>query len=150
VVATDQGLIEGQAARWLAYRRRLGVPVEIWADVDVKHGVALHAPRIAAAARDLELRAGADRLLVTGPATGSPPDPADVRAVKAGGVSCPVLLASGVTRENAPALLPLADGAVVGSAFKADGLVSNPVDPLRVTSFMNVVRAIRLEAGVPA
>ena len=48
VVATDQGVIEGQAARWLRYRRQLGVPIEIWADALVKHGTALHAPGIAA------------------------------------------------------------------------------------------------------
>jgi membrane complex biogenesis BtpA family protein len=150
VVATDQGLIEGQASRWLRYRRQLGAPIEIWADVDVKHGTALHAPAIEGAARELCLRGGADRLLVTGPSTGSAPDPGHVRAVRASGVSCPVYLASGVTHENAGTLLPLADGAVVGSAFKVDGVVTNPVDPLRVTTFMDLVRSIRLDAGVPA
>jgi membrane complex biogenesis BtpA family protein len=150
VVATDQGLIEGQAARWLRYRRQLGAPIEIWADVDVKHGSALHAPGVGDAARDLVTRAGADRLLVTGHSTGAPPDPAHVRAIRALGVSCPIYLASGVTHENAADLLPLADGAVVGSAFKVDGSVSNPVDPLRVTNFMNIVRSIRISAGVPA
>jgi membrane complex biogenesis BtpA family protein len=150
VVATDQGVIEGQAARWLRYRRQLGVPIEIWADALVKHGTALHAPGIAVAARELCQRAGADRLLVTGPSTGSPPDPDLVRAVRASGVACPVYLASGVTPENAAELLPIADGAIVGSAFKQDGVVTNPVDPLRVTTFMNLVRSIRLGVGVPA
>jgi membrane complex biogenesis BtpA family protein len=150
VVATDQGVIEGQAARWLRYRRQLGLPTEIWADALVKHGTALHDPGIAVSARELCLRAGADRLLVTGPSTGSPPDPALVRAVRASGVACPVYLASGVSQENVGELLPLADGAVVGSAFKEDGVVSNPVDPLRVTNFMNLVRSIRLGVGVPA
>jgi membrane complex biogenesis BtpA family protein len=150
VVATDQGLIEGQAARWLKYRRQLGAAVEIWADVRVKHGTALHSPDLEGAARELAQRAGADRLLVTGPSTGAPPDAEHVRAIRRSGVACPVYLASGITRENAGALLPLADGAVVGSEFKVDGVVSNPVDPLRVTNFMNLVRAIRLGVGVPA
>jgi membrane complex biogenesis BtpA family protein len=150
VVATDQGVIEGQAARWLKYRRQLGAPTEIWADVEVKHGTRFHAPPLAVAARELVQRAGADRLLVTGTATGSPPGAADVRAIRGSGVACPVYLASGVTHENVAELLPLADGAVVGSAFKEDGVVSNPVDPIRVTTFMNLVRSIRLGAGVPA
>ena len=150
VVATDQGVIEGQAARWLRYRRQLGVAIEIWADALVKHGTAIHDPGIAMAARELCLRAGADRILVTGAGTGSPPDASLVRAVRESGVSAPVYLASGVTHENVADLLPLADGAVVGSAFKADGVVANPVDPLRVTTFMNLVRAIRLGTGVPA
>jgi membrane complex biogenesis BtpA family protein len=150
VASGDQGVIEGQAARVLRYRRQLGAPVEIWADALVKHGTALHDPGIAMAARELCLRAGADRILVTGPGTGSPPDAGLVRAVRESGVSAPVYLASGVTHENVADLLPLADGAVVGSAFKADGVVANPVDPLRVTTFMNLVRAIRLGTGVPA
>jgi uncharacterized protein len=150
VVATDQGLIEGQASRWLRYRRQLGADVAIWADVDVKHGTALHAPDLAAAARELFQRAGADLLLVTGAGTGAPPDVAHVRAIKSSGVTCPVYLASGVTEENVRELLPLADGAVVGSAFKEQGLVSNQVDASRVTSFMHCVRSIRTSAGVPA
>jgi membrane complex biogenesis BtpA family protein len=150
VVATDQGVIEGQAARWLRYRRELGAPIEIWADLEVKHGTPLHAPPRDIAARELAQRGGADRVLVTGKSTGSPPDAGQVRAIKASGVSCPVYLASGVTYENVGELLPLSDGAVVGSAFKADGVVSNPVDPLRVTNFMNLVRSIRLGVGAPA
>jgi membrane complex biogenesis BtpA family protein len=150
VVATDQGLIEGQAARWLKYRRQLGAPVEIWADVDVKHGTALHAAGAGGAARELAQRAGADRLLVTGRSTGSAPEPEHVRAIRSSGVSCPVYVASGVTHDNVGTLLPLADGAIVGSAFKVDGVVTNPVDPLRVTTFMNLVRSIRLGIGVPA
>lgn len=150
VVATDQGIIEGQAGRWLRYRQRLGAAIEIWADVAVKHGTALHAPGPGLAARDLWSRAGADRLLVTGPATGAAPEPSHVRAIRDAGVGCPVMLASGLTADNAATLLPLADGAIVGSAFKADGVVTNPVDPLRVTNFMNLVRSIRLGAGVPA
>jgi membrane complex biogenesis BtpA family protein len=150
VVATDQGVIEGQAARWLRYRRQLGADVEIWADVEVKHGTAMHAPPLDVAARELVQRAGADRLLVTGAATGSPPGAAHVRAIRGSGAACPVYLASGVTHDNVGSLLPLADGAVVGSAFKADGVVSNPVDPIRVTTFMNLVRSIRLGVGAPA
>jgi predicted TIM-barrel enzyme len=35
------------------------------------------------------------------------------------------------------------DGAIVGSYFKTDGVLSNSVDVLRVKSFMQVVRAVR-------
>ena len=41
---TDQGLIEGRADAVQALIRRLGAPVAVWADVDVKHAAQL-APR---------------------------------------------------------------------------------------------------------
>ena len=108
VVATDQGVIEGQAARWLKYRRQLGAAGR---DLGRRRGQARDgAPRaagVAVAARELLQRAGADRLLVTGPSTGSPPD-ADARSRDQGEAESrvPVYLASGVTHENVGALLP--------------------------------------------
>ena len=37
VMATDQGLIQGQARQTLLYRKQLGLPISIAADVLVKH-----------------------------------------------------------------------------------------------------------------
>jgi membrane complex biogenesis BtpA family protein len=96
VALTDQGLIEGCAREVLALRRALGAKVAILADVHVKH--AFHFGDIADAARDAA-RNGADALIVTGKATGLPPDPADLRAVK-GASHLPVLVGSGITPEN--------------------------------------------------
>jgi predicted TIM-barrel enzyme len=63
---------------------------------------------------------------------------ADVAAaVKASGV--PVLVNTGFRASQALALLEHADGAVVGSSLKIDGVTWNPVDPARVRELMNVV-----------
>ena len=43
----------------------------------------------------------------------------------------PVLVGSGVTPDNAAVLLELADGAIVGTAVKRDGVTANRVDPER-------------------
>ncbi|MEZ4601130.1 MAG: BtpA/SgcQ family protein [Syntrophotaleaceae bacterium] len=40
-------------------------------------------------------------------------------------------------------LLPLTDGAIVGSFFKCDGVLKNPVDTSRVKKFMQAARAVR-------
>ena len=45
--------------------------------------------------------------------------------------------------DNAPDLLPRADGAIVGTYFHLDGIIENPVDPGRVDRFMSVVRRLR-------
>ena len=150
VAATDQGLVEGRAAEALRYRRSLGIATEIWADVEVKFATPLYDPGFEAAIRAAARRSGADRLLVTGEATGSPPSLERVRAAKAAAGATPVLVASGVDRDNVASLLAACDGVIVGSAFKEDGDVAHPVDSNRVAYFMNEVRSARRGAGLPA
>jgi hypothetical protein len=50
-----------------------------------------------------------------------------------------VLLGSGVTPASLPKLLPLADGFIVGTFFKKDGMATNPVDPQRVCELMKLI-----------
>jgi hypothetical protein len=58
-------------------------------------------------------------------------------------VSLPILIGSGLSAKNLDQLLPLVDGAIVGSSFKKDGVLANPVDRGRVRDFMDRVSAIR-------
>jgi hypothetical protein len=46
--------------------------------------------------------------------------------------------------------LEVADGVIVGSGLKVDGQTWNPVDPARVTAFMEAVRAAREPHAQPA
>jgi uncharacterized protein len=116
---TDQGLIEGRADELLRRRAALGAEaVAILADVDVKHAFALDRRPINLRARDLARRCGADGLLVTGAATGLPPDPEELSAVATAVAPTPVLAASGTTPQNLPALLKRCSGAIVGTALK--------------------------------
>ena len=50
---------------------------------------------------------------------------------------------TGVRKENVKAQLGIADGAVVGTTFKKDGVFENHVDEARVAEFMNFVRSFR-------
>ena len=98
----------------------------------------------AAIARSVAFSALPDALAVSGPITGTPPTAADLQAVReAVGGSVPVLLNTGLRRETVAELLPLADGAVVGTSLKVDGVTWNPVDPARVRALMEAVRAVR-------
>jgi membrane complex biogenesis BtpA family protein len=134
---TDQGIIQGIAHQLLRDRAALGArQVQILADVDVKHSAPLAPRPIAAEVEELIGRAGADTLIVSGTATGKPPDAEKLHAVKALAGQTPVLLGSGANCENVRAFAPYADGFIVGTAFKAGGQIENPVDRQQVRDFM--------------
>lgn len=137
VALTDQGLIEGCAREVLSLRKALGARVAILADVHVKH--AYHFGDLEDAARDAA-RNGADALIVTGRATGAPAEPGDVVRAKAAS-ALPVLVGSGVTPENV-GLYREADGFIVGSWLKYEGIVENPVDPERVQQISQILRVL--------
>ena len=129
---TDQGVIEGEAARLAAYRRQLRTPVQVLADFLVKHATPLAAFDVATAARDLAERSGADGMILSGSRTGEPIDVALWDAVRAAVGGFPMWIGSGLSTANAPMLWRRCDGAIVGTALKRDGVVGAPVDGARV------------------
>lgn len=137
---TDQGLIEGRAHEVQTLIRRLGAAIDVWADVDVKHATPLAARPIGELAADAVERGLAGAVIVTGPATGSPVLTADLAAVRAAVPGTPLYIGSGATAERIASLLPLADGAIVGTAAKIDGIVTNPVDPARAQAIVAASR----------
>jgi len=56
-----------------------------------------------------------------------------------------VILGSGINAENIEEFHREADGFIVGSSFKVDGLWSNTIDPARVTLFIDSINKLRLE-----
>lgn len=131
-MVTDQGVIEGEAARVAAYRRQLGIEVALLADLLVKHAVPLGHVEPVVVARDLAARSGADGLIVTGARTGAPVDGGFLREVRQAVVPFPVWIGSGLDEHNAAALWPHCDGAIVGTALKQGGVTKAQVDPARV------------------
>ncbi len=134
-VVADQGIVEGNAHRWLRYRREIEAErVSIAADVRVKHAAPLGARPLVDEAADLVHRAGASAVIVTGKATGASADPADADAVRPVLAGAPLWVGSGVSLASAPTWRARADGAVVGTALHADGRLEAPVDPARVVA----------------
>jgi membrane complex biogenesis BtpA family protein len=140
---TDQGWVTGRAADTLRLRRALGADVAIFADVLVKHAAPPAGLVAAAAARDTWERALADALIVTGGGTGEPTAEATVQEVRAAVPAAPLLIGSGLAPATVPRLLPLADGAIVGSALQRGGRAGEPVDGERVRALVAAVRATR-------
>lgn len=130
---TDQGLIEGEAASTMRYRRELDAEgIAILADVLVKHASPLAPISAGDATRDCLERGLAQGVIVTGAATGAAIDAGLLREVRAAAGEEPVYLGSGLTPEGVAHLAPLADGAIVGTWLKVDGKVRAPVDVQRV------------------
>jgi hypothetical protein len=51
-------------------------------------------------------------------------------------------MGSGTTTENIADFLQYADGAIVGSSLKVDGVAENAVDTERVKRYMEAVRTV--------
>jgi len=140
----NEGFMNGAAPRAMRYRSMIDArDVAILADVHVKFGAhAVTADRsVTEQATDAEWF-DADVLIATGARTGSPTGPCEVEEVKAG-TNLPVIVGSGLSPEQVPDLFALADGAIVGQWLKKDGVWWNPVDPRRVSQFMEAVTRVR-------
>lgn len=134
---SDQGILEGIAAELLRDRVALGAAaVKLLADVNVKHSAPLALRPVEEEAEELVQRGGADGLIVSGAATGKPADPEELRRVRLAAQGAPVLVGSGLTADNVTEYLDFADGFIVGTFLKRNGIVTQPVDPQRVKDFM--------------
>lgn len=141
-MATDQGLIEGNAYELLRYRRELEADVAILADVLVKHARPLGTPNLTTAVQDTIERGLADAVILSGWATGSPPSVEDVELAAAAAGDTPVLIGSGASWDNIAQLMQAADGAIVASSLKRNGKITESIDPIRVAQFVETARAI--------
>ena len=140
VMATDQGIIEGSAYELLRYRRELGCDVKILADVLVKHARPLGSPNLTTAVQDTIERGLADGIILSGWSTGSPPSLEDLELASAAAQGTPVFIGSGASWENIASLMQAADGVIVSSSLKRHGRIEQPIDPIRVSQFVEATR----------
>ncbi|MGH2561402.1 MAG: BtpA/SgcQ family protein [Thermomicrobiales bacterium] len=139
---TDQGIIQGEAELVQALIRGLGAEVDVWADIDVKHAAQLAPRPVAEQATDAIERGLAAAVIVTGPATGMAADEAELALVRSVIGNSLVFAGSGVSVENIRGTLGIADGVIVGTAMKVDGIVTNVVDAERVRALVEAAKTI--------
>lgn len=133
---SDMGLLEACAPDLLRMRSALHSKVKIFADVQGKYTTPCAPRPLVDSAKDAQQRGLADAIIVTGSGTGHATPIDSIREVKST-VSIPVLAGSGTTPDNINDIFSVADGAIVGSYFKSDGKLLNPVDIERVRYFMS-------------
>jgi len=139
----NEGFIEGRAGAIARYRAALRADeLRVFADVHVKHGAhAIVADRtLGEQTRDAEFF-DADVLIATGNRTGDATAVEEIQGIQQA-TRLPVIIGSGVTAANARELLAVADGAIVASSLKVDGVWWNPVDPDRVQRLTETIRSL--------
>ena len=136
--------MDSDAGALLRYRRHIGADeIRIFCDIKKKHSA--HATTadlsIAETAEAAEFFR-ADGVIVTGSATGKPVDMDQLASVRRA-VKIPVIVGSGVTPEQIPALCGYADALIVGSYVKQNGRWDAPLDPSRVQSLAREIRKLQ-------
>jgi membrane complex biogenesis BtpA family protein len=144
---TDQGIIEGKAHETLRLRKILNDQILIFADVAVKHASILGNRTIIDETKDLSTRGRADAIIVTGKQTGGEANPDDIKKVKEN-TTLPVLIGSGITAQNLKEFFSLADGFIVGSFFKKDGIADNGIEEHRVQKLSSTYQSLKQSNGL--
>ena len=143
--ASDMGLWKPDAAAALRLRRNLGnTGLKLLFNINAEFADTLDRRPIELRARSAVFSSLADGILVSGPLTGQGVDQSDLRKVaEALDGRVPVLANTGVNIDSVKDVLAVADGCVVGTYFKRDGITWNAVDGDRVKRFMDVVDRLR-------
>jgi membrane complex biogenesis BtpA family protein len=110
------------------------------ADVLVKHARPLGSPNLTTAVQETIDRGLADGVILSGWATGSPPSLEDLELASAAANGTPVFIGSGANWENIPQLIQAADGVIVSSSLKRRGSIDQPIDPIRVSQFVEAMQ----------
>ncbi len=137
----NEGFMEGRAAEAMRYRSLLRAEhVKVFADSHVKHGAhAITADRtIEELTRDLAFF-DADAVIATGQRTGNSATVEEIETIGAA-THLPLLVGSGVTKENIVEILKRTSGVIVASSLKEGGVWWNPVEPARVKAFVEAAR----------
>jgi uncharacterized protein len=140
VMATDQGIIEGKAYELLRYRKELNSKVAIFADVLVKHANPLGNIDLASSVKDTLERELADAVILSGISTGVPPSLEELEIAKIAARGQPVLIGSGANCDNIAQLIHSANGVIVASSLKRNNQITEAIDPIKVSQFVEEVR----------
>lgn len=139
----DEGYLESCAGVLLRYRKQIGAEhIAVFTDIKKKHSAHSITNDVTigetASAAEFFL---SDGLIVTGSATGKEILINDLIETKKHS-SLPVLTGSGITIDNLEKYWPLADGFIVGSHFKEDGIWSNPLSEQRIRAFIQKIKTL--------
>jgi hypothetical protein len=146
--ASDFGLWETDCGRAVRHQHAIGAQaVRLLFNIVPEAASYLGERQLADIARSTVFNARPDALCVSGLIAGAETSTAALRVVKEAVPDTPLFANTGVRSENVRDQLAVADGAVVGTAFKQDGHIWNPVDVERVKQFMSRVRTLRGHEG---
>jgi membrane complex biogenesis BtpA family protein len=143
VYESDLGMIEPQIGEIAAYRTAIGADeVALFDNIAPEFASAIGSRGVAERARGAAfLRV--DAILISGPAAGIPFEMSDLRVAKEAAPDTPVIANTGVRADRIAEIFAVADGVIVGTSLKVDGMTWNPVDPDRAHRLMEAARSAR-------
>jgi uncharacterized protein len=140
----SEGILQGCAYEAIQYRAASAAEdVHILADVYDRTGEALGGLPLRDEARNAVVFGRADCLVITGKSTAESQEM--LAEVRQAGLGVPLLLGGGANAENLANFLPLVDGIIVSTAFKAVGgwsrqSLGEDWDPAQIQKFMDAFR----------
>jgi membrane complex biogenesis BtpA family protein len=143
VYESDLGLIAPALGDVAAYRDAIGAAdVALFGNITPEFSSSIGTRSVAERAKSASFL-GLDAILISGPEAGVSFAMSDLREAKAAVPQTPVLANTGVRVECLADILAVADGVIVGTSLKVDGITWNPVDPARARQFMDTARQVR-------
>lgn len=148
VYASDFGLWNTNCGQIVRHQHHIGAEsVRLLFNIVPEAASYLGARQVADIARSTVFNTRPDALCVSGLTAGAKTSAQTLRIVKEAVPETVVFANTGVKLSNVAEQLGIADGAVIGTFFKKDGYIWNPVDEKRVRTFMERVREIRSNKG---
>ena len=146
VYESDIGMISPALGEVAAYRETIGAgDVALFGNITPEFSSSIGTRSVAERARSASFL-GLDAILISGPEAGVPFAMSDLRAAKTAVPQTPVLANTGVQADRLAEILAIADGVIVGTSLKVDGVTWNPVDPSRALHFMETAKKARAAA----
>jgi membrane complex biogenesis BtpA family protein len=147
VYGSDFGLWNTNAGEVIRHQHAIGAQnVRLLFNIVPEAAAYLGNRQIADIARSTVFNARPDALCVSGLTAGAETSVQTLQLVKAAVPETPVFANTGVRVDNVADQLAVADGAVIGTAFKVEGNTWNAIDPARVKAMMAKVRETRKAA----
>ncbi len=144
VYASDFGLWNTNCGATIRHQHRIGgKDIKLFFNIVPEAAAYLAERDIVAIAQSTVFNNHPDALCVSGLTAGVQTDTSILKKVKEVVPETIVYANTGMKMENIEQQLSIADGAIVGTTFKFDGIFENHVDRNRVAQFMDKVKAFR-------
>ncbi|MDP3728641.1 MAG: BtpA/SgcQ family protein [bacterium] len=118
-VRTDFGEIYGDSRNVIEYRKSINAEkIALFTDIQVKHAEMLNKNKLLIVSAKQAIEAGSDCIILTGRWTGDAPNLEKLKKARNAVSDFPIILGSGVSKENVTELFEYADGAIVSTSLK--------------------------------
>lgn len=139
----DEGFTNSDAGQLLRYRKQIDAEnILIFTDIKKKHSshAITNDVSILETAKTAEFFQS-NGIILTGTATGQPINDMDLHSIY-GNINLPILIGSGVNRENLSTIFYKSNGIIIGSHFKRNDNWKNELCEHKINNFMELVNEL--------